>query len=310
MLLKKGLMLISTLMLVVALFILATCVKEDKQPSNTTDFPTHDVAVAPAPKKVSPDLPPLESQSPDLPPLESQSPAVAGQMFRDRLKDGSKGPEMVWIPAGRFQMGNIHGSGDADEQPVHPVSIEAFAMGRYEVTIAEYQKFAKATKSSERDNLPVVEVSWNQAKAYVEWLSEQTGKKYRLPTEAEWEYAARAGTTTQYWRGNAIGSNKANCWKSYCGDKFEETAPVGTYAPNSFGLYDIIGNVWEWTCSEYENKYSGKEQHCSDTKNDNLIVLRGGSWNSVAWRLRSTERHKGQPAERDKAIGFRIVRHP
>jgi formylglycine-generating enzyme required for sulfatase activity len=296
MLQKKGLMQISTLVLAVTLFILVTCVKKDTQPSSTTDFPTH--RVTPKAK---------EEVSPDLSASKSQSQAVAGQVFRDRLKDGSKGPEMVWIPRGRFQMGNIHGSGDADEQPVHSVSVEPFAMGRYEITFAEYNKFTKAT---ERDNLPVVKVSWNEAMAYVEWLSEQTGKKYRLPTEAEWEYAARAGSTTQYWWGNAIGSNKANCWKSYCGDSFEETAPVGSFAPNSFGLYDIIGNVWEWTCSEYENKYSGKEQRCLDAKNDSLFVLRGGSWNSVAWRLRSAERYKGQPTERDKAVGFRIVRQP
>ncbi|MEN8220290.1 MAG: SUMF1/EgtB/PvdO family nonheme iron enzyme [Pseudomonadota bacterium] len=133
-----------------------------------------------------------------------------GKVFQDRLKDGSFGPEMVWIPAGSFRMGDIQGGGWNSEKPVHRVSIrQGFAMGRYEVTFAEYDKFAEATgreKPSDlgwgRGNRPVINVSWHDAVAYTQWLSQQTGKKYRLPTEAEWEYAARAGTETKYWWGN------------------------------------------------------------------------------------------------------------
>ncbi|MEN8221031.1 MAG: SUMF1/EgtB/PvdO family nonheme iron enzyme [Pseudomonadota bacterium] len=134
------------------------------------------------------------------------------KVFRDRLKDGSLGPEMVWIPAGTFRMGDIQGGGHDNEKPVHQVSVSRFAIGKYEVTFAEYDKFAQATGRKKpndrgwgRGNRPVINVSWHDATAYAEWLSQQTGQKYRLPTEAEWEYAARAGTTTKYWWGNQMG---------------------------------------------------------------------------------------------------------
>jgi formylglycine-generating enzyme required for sulfatase activity len=249
---------------------------------------------------------------------------VAGKVFHDRLQDGSKGPSMVWIAGGRFKMGDIQGGGGSDEQPVHDVSVGRFAMGRYEVTFAEYDKFAEATgriKPSDegwgRGNRPVINVSWYDATAYAEWLSQQTGQKYRLPTEAEWEYAARAGTTTKYWWGNEIGSNKANCWNSNCGDRFEYTAPVGSFAPNAFKLYDTVGNVWEWTCSEYENRYKGQEKTCknkatikTDGENKSHFVLRGGSWGSDARRARTADRNWWQPAERSRSGGFRLARIP
>jgi formylglycine-generating enzyme required for sulfatase activity len=249
---------------------------------------------------------------------------VAGKVFQDRLQDGSKGPEMVWIAGGRFKMGDVQGGGDSDEQPVHDVSVGRFAMGRFEVTFAEYDKFAEATgrnKPSDwgwgRGNRPVINVSWYDATAYAEWLSQQTGQKYRLPTEAEWEYAARAGTTTKYWWGNEIGSNKANCWNSHCKDSFDRTAPVGSFAPNAFKLYDTVGNVWEWTCSEYENRYKGQEKTCknkatikTDGENKSHFVLRGGSWSSGARRARTAYRDGWLPTERDRNDGFRLARIP
>ncbi|MCK5522411.1 MAG: formylglycine-generating enzyme family protein, partial [Thiomargarita sp.] len=209
----------------------------------------------------------------------------AGNVFRDRLQDGSSGPKIVVIPAGHFRMGDIQGGGSSGEKPVHRVSIEKFAMGKYEVTVGEYLRFVQATgthapewqeKGSEyhirtgtdnhykklgsaltNENHPIVGISWDDAVAYAEWLSQQTGKEYRLPTEAEWEYAARAGTDTKYWWGNKIGQNRANC--DGCGSRWDnkQTAQVGSFSANPFGLYDTVGNVWEWTCSEYENEYSG-----------------------------------------------------
>jgi formylglycine-generating enzyme required for sulfatase activity/tetratricopeptide (TPR) repeat protein len=252
---------------------------------------------------------PAASEKSDKPTADSnleQKPAAIEEVFRDRLKDGRDGPEMIWIPAGRFQMGDIQGGGDSDEKPLHWVSVKKFAMGRYEVTNAEFLRFLNAvkrrgtqeepwfeTKSEDSDshiigsvgnfkvevgyeNHPMIEVSWYGATAYAKWLSQQTGQQYRLPTEAQWEYAARAGTTTKYWWGNDIGSNKANCYSDSCGDSFEYTAPVGSFAPNQFGLYDTVGNVWEWTCSEYEDKYTGKEQRC--VKSAGRFAARGGSW--------------------------------
>jgi formylglycine-generating enzyme required for sulfatase activity len=246
------------------------------------------------------------------------------KIFRDVLKDGSLGPEMVRIPAGRFRMGDIQGGGRSDEKPVHWVSVDKFAMGRYEVTFAEYDKFAEATGRKKPDdrgwgrgNRPVIYVTWHDAVAYTEWLSQQTGQQYRLPTEAEWEYAARAGTETKYWWGNTASHEYANYGKDKCcdglakgKDRWEYTSPVGSFQPNSFGLYDTAGNVWELTCSEYENKYKGKEKLClsnNHAKNFRLS-FRGGAWSSDAGWLRSALRTWGGPAGRYGYVGFRVAR--
>ncbi len=237
-----------------------------------------------------------------------QTPTV-GSTFRDTLKDGSSGPEMVMIPAGTFRMGDIQGGGRDNEQPVHSVSVGQFAMGKFEVTFAEYDKFADATgreKPSDggwgRGNRPVIYVSWNDATAYTEWLSDQTGKQYRLPTEAEWEYAARAGTETKYWWGNEIDNSKANY--NY---NLGKTSPVGSYAANKFGLYDTSGNVWEWTCSEYEGKYNGKEKVCLAKNSNKSRVLRGGSWNNNPGLVRAAFRYWDTPDYRLDDGGFRVV---
>jgi formylglycine-generating enzyme required for sulfatase activity len=224
---------------------------------------------------------------------QGQSEVAPGEFFQDTLQDGSLGPEMVWIPAGTFRMGDIQGGGDSDEQPVHEVSVDGFAMGRFEVTFDEYDKFADATGREKLDdegwgrgNLPVNNVdSWYDATAYTEWLSEQTGHTYRLPTEAEWEYSARAGTETKYWWGNEIGTNKANC-----------------------RLYDTAGNVWEWTCSSYFSSYNGQEQlRCGSSI---IRVLRGGARNNSPSFVRVTNRYRGSSDFRDDGlVGFRISRH-
>jgi len=259
-----------------------------------------------------------------------------GRVFRDRLKDSSEGPEMVVIPAGRFRMGDIQGGGYEDEQPVHRVSVDKFAMGRYEVTVGEFRQFVNATSYqtdaekrgscrsyangwkwvkganwrnlgfSQTETHPAVCVSWNDATAYANWLSQQTGHTYRLPTEAEWEYAARAGTETKYWWGNDIGTNLANCWKSYCGDSVDYTAPVGSFAKNPFGLYDTVGNVWEWTCSEYERKYAGKELRC--VNGGSRFALRGGSWGGEPGNVRAASRSRNSDDYRNVNVGFRLAR--
>ena len=241
--------------------------------------------------------------------------STPGKVLRDRLKDSSDGPQMVVIPAGTFRMGDIQGGGQSHEQPVHQVSLKIFAMGRYEVTFAEYDKFADATgrtkpsdSSYGRDNRPVINVSWDDATAYAQWLSEQTGHQYRLPTEAEWEYAARAGTETKYWWGNDIGSNNANCTNNSCGDSYQNTAPVGSFAANPFGLFDTAGNVWEWTCSEYQDKYAGKELRCAESGSNR--VFRGGSKANEPGLLRSAYRYMSSHNTRSQHIGFRIARIP
>jgi formylglycine-generating enzyme required for sulfatase activity len=259
------------------------------------------------------------------------------KVFKDRLKVGGFAPEMVRIPAGSFRMGDIQGGGYSDEKPVHDVSVDRFAMGKYEVTVGEYMKFVndanyktdaekqgscwtydngwkdvkganwRNTKFSQNDNHPVVCVSWNDATAYAKWLSNQTGKGYRLPTEAEWEYAARAGTDTKYWWGNDIGKNKANC--DGCGSKWDNksTAPVGSFSANQFGLYDTSGNVWEWTCSEFENKYNGKEKVCVSKNSNKYRVLRGGAWFNDPRNVRTAYRYWNTPDLRNDSYGFRVV---
>ncbi|TGO03434.1 hypothetical protein PN36_06850 [Candidatus Thiomargarita nelsonii] len=232
------------------------------------------------------------------------------KVFHDGLKDGGDGPEMVWIPAGRFRMGK----GRNDE---HDVSIERFAMGRYPVTFAEYDQFAQATDREKpndegwgRGNQPVINVSWYDAVAYTEWLSEQTGQQYRLSTEAQWEYSARAGTETDYWWGNEMGQNRANCSRSGSQWSGKQTSPVGSFEANPFGLYDTAGNVWEWTGSEFEDKYSGKELRCIEKTHSKSISLslRGGSWDFVATWMRSAFRFFRGPANRNDGVGLRLAR--
>jgi len=243
---------------------------------------------------------------------------LKGKVFTDHLKDGSLGPKMVWIPAGSFRMGDIQAGGSSDEKPVHKVSVSHFAMGRYEVTFTEYDKFVKATGRTKpsnegwgRGNQPVINVSWYDAVAYTQWLSRQTGKKYRLPTEAEWEYAARAGTTTKYWWGNDVGRNQANCHG--CGSSWgnKQTAPVGSFEPNLFGIYDTVGNVWEWVHDWHSDSYS--ENSLSDPKGPSTgsgRVFRGGGWRSSPQRSRAAARGSHPPSIRFNDTGFRLLRQP
>jgi formylglycine-generating enzyme required for sulfatase activity/tetratricopeptide (TPR) repeat protein len=267
-------------------------------------------------------------EEPTIAPVEPSEPqnfrqADDNKVFQDRLKDGSLGPEMVKIPAGRFRMGDIQGGGSSDEKPVHEVSVSAFAMGKYEVTFAEYDKFAEATgreKPSDsgwgRENRPVINVSWNDANAYAEWLSTQTGKQYRLPTEAEWEYAARAGTETKYWWGNTASHEYANYGADECcsglaegKDRWEYTAPVGSFAPNQFGLYDTVGNVWEWCADSWHDNYEGAPNDGSvwEGGSGSSRVLRGGSWLNFPWFARTAIRDWDTSDVRDDICGFRVV---
>ena len=245
----------------------------------------------------------------------------SGEEFQDRLKDGGLGPKMVVIPAGSFQMGDIQGGGYDNEKPVHRVNINyQFAAGIYEVTFAEYDRFAKATgwwfwnkkpddEGWGRGNRPVINVSWNDAVAYTKWLSKQTAKEYRLPSEAEWEYVARAGTTTKYWWGNSIENNKANC--DGCGSRWDnkETAPVGSFSANKFGLYDTVGNVWEWCADKYHDNYKNAPTDGSvwDYATSNkLRVWRGGSWFNNPNYTRSAFRNWHYPDGRNNFLGFRV----
>lgn len=257
--------------------------------------------------------------------------APAYPVLRDRLNDGSQGPEMVVIPAGEFQMGSPSSEvGRYSDEPTRAVRIEkSFAIGKYEVMFHEYDRFATATGKPlpadhgwGRGRRPVINVDWRNAVAYAEWLSQQTGQRYRLPTEAEWEYAARAGTTTsRYWGddpnegcayANAADLDGRKVFVGWtvmqCHDGQVYTAPVGNYRNNEFGLYDMAGNVLEWTCSIYDKESKAPAQRCQEPGSDQEMVVRGGSWSDEPRNVRSADRHRSRPEFRDYFLGFRLVR--
>lgn len=243
--------------------------------------------------------------------------------FQDTLKDGSQGPMMVVIPGGRFLMGSPSDEPERrDEERQHEVEVEPFALGKYAVTFDEYDQFAHAMRQTLPDDegwgrgrRPVINVSWLNAVAYADWLSKQTGQTYRLPTEAEWEYACRAGTTTPFCFGTTISTEQANYNGSniYGGGQKgmyrQKTVEVGQFPANAWGLYEMHGNVWEWTGSEHEEGYSGAELRVvSDPNAGGPRVLRGGSWYNEPGRLRSAARLRGVPRDGDFTVGFRLAR--
>ena len=221
---------------------------------------------------------------------------------------------MVVIPGGRFQMGCVSGKNcRGDEKPVHEVRVASFALSKYEVTFEEYDRFTAATDRVRADDVgwgrgrrPVVNVSWEDAVAYTEWLSATLGERYRLPTEAEREYAARAGSTTKYSWGNKKGHNRANC--DGCGSQWddEKTAPVGSFSPNAWGLHDMHGNVEEWVGDCWNNRYRGAPTDGSAwTSGDcRRRVLRGGSWSSRPGDLRAAGRSWDFTGSRYVSFGF------
>ena len=237
----------------------------------------------------------------------------------DIIQDCRQCPQMVYIPAGSFRMGDIQGGGDSDEKPVHRVSVKAFLMSATEVTFDQWDACVAAGGCSHkpddngwgRGNRPVMRVSWEDiTKQYIPWLNRTTGEQYRLPTEAEWEYAARAGSETKYSWGNSIGNNKANC--DGCGSRWDDsqTAPVGSFAANAFGLYDMHGNVWEWTqdCLNGSYKDAPSDGTAWLSGNCGRRVLRGGSWYYDPNFLRSAFRFSGTVGGRINDYGFRLAR--
>ncbi len=236
-----------------------------------------------------------------------------GSVFRDC----EQCPEMVVIPTGRFQMGDVSGAGIGYERPVHRVTIEyPFAVGKYEVTFAEWDACVAAggcshrRDSEGRGTRPVNYVSWKDAQEYVQWLSRETGKPYRLLSEAEWEYVARAGTTTTYWWGNALGTNKANC--NGCGSQWDNkrTAPVGSFTANAFGVFDTAGNVWEWVEDCWHANYEGApaDGRAWTSEDCTYRVVRGGSWYDNPEFMRPAHRNRNNPGDRGNEDGFRLAR--
>jgi formylglycine-generating enzyme required for sulfatase activity len=245
----------------------------------------------------------------------------SGSIFRDRLRDGSRGPEMVVIPAGTFKMGDIQDTGNRYEELVHTVNIpKPFAIGRYPIIFEDYDRFASVTNRPlpndegwGRGRQPAINVSWDNTVEYTYWLSEQTGKRYRLPTEAEWEYAARAGTETDYWWGNKMKSGMANCKGGGTRWGGRQTSLVGSFPPNPFGLYDTAGNVFEWVEDCWHESYKDAPTDGSAWLEANggdcgQRVLRGGSWFYKPVFLRASYRTRGDADYRSSKVGFRLAR--
>jgi formylglycine-generating enzyme required for sulfatase activity len=222
-----------------------------------------------------------------------------------KAKDGSihkRDIEFADIPGGTFMMGSpVTEQGRKDDEIQHQVTLSAFTMSKYPITFEQYDVFCDATGRTkpwgrEQENLPVSQVTWDDAKAFAEWMG------CRLPTEAEWEYAARANTTTPFYTGDCLTSDQAN----FDGSK---PLPVGSFSPNAFGLYDMHGNILQW-CNDWYGEYNvnDKLDPKGPEKGANKII-RGGGWRNAAWECRSAYRGGGlYPGTRGTGIGFRIVK--
>ncbi len=268
--------------------------------------------------------------------------ALAGSSPKqgDTLVEPVTKMSFVYIDPGKFMMGSPESEADRyGDEAQHEVEIKkGFWIGQYEVTFEQYDAFTKATHRAKandlsnwgRGNRPAIYVKWFYANEFAKWLSEQSGHTYRLPTEAEWEYAARAGTTTAFSFGDHVGgmdnhsffkmlmdAGTANAdaeralidqhaW--YGGNAGQQTHPVGLKKPNPWGLYDMHGNVWEWTCSVYAEDYSSSESCVEDPKSNKKRAVRGGSWQFYAKGMRSADRRFFAPVMRLPYIGFRLVR--
>lgn len=248
-----------------------------------------------------------------------------GEKVQDILTGDVPGPNLIVVSPGNFKMGDITGLGLDNERPVEAKQIlDSYGIGEVEVTVGDFQRFVEATSYvtaaekgkgcafyengtpiwneqlnwkapgfSQTDSHPVVCVSLEDAQAYVTWLSSYSGQSYRIPTEVEWEYAARSGTETDYWWGEGVGTDKANC--GWCGSRWSNlsSAPVASFARNDFGLYDTVGNVWEWAISD---------------KGQGGAVVRGGAWNFAPRLARVSTRMELSPEFRSNYIGFRVLR--
>ena len=294
--------------------------------------------------------------------MACSAPAVAAALESKVTKDCADCPEMVEIPAGRFVMGASPGEEEREflseqfrnrSQPRRSVEVKKFSAGRFEVTRGQYRAFAEATSRggdgcfiwtgaefeldrakdwrnpgyAQDDAHPVACVSWEDASAYARWLSDKAGRTYRLLTEAEWEYAARAGTTTaRFWGddgnmscGYANGADLAtgaqvrgagNWVVVNCNDRYAYTAPVGSYRANAFGLYDMLGNVGEWTQDCWNGSYSGvaTDGSAATTGDCFLRAVRGGSWDDGPLGLRAAYRVGSPTSVRVYGRGFRVAR--
>ncbi|WP_071188612.1 bifunctional serine/threonine-protein kinase/formylglycine-generating enzyme family protein [Trichormus sp. NMC-1] len=226
--------------------------------------------------------------------------------------------EMVEIPGGTFYMGSPENEAqrDSDESPQHQVTVPSFFMAKYQLTQAQYQAIIGTNPSNFKgNNRPVEKVSWDDAVAFCQGLSQKTGKNYRLPSESEWEYACRAGTTTPFYFGESITPDLVNYDGNYPyasapkGQYRQQTTDVGTFPPNAFGLYDMHGNVYEWCLDDYQQNYSNApiDGSALTSLNVNTRLIRSSSWNAFGTGCRSAVRNLNTRVHKDSIMGFRVV---
>ena len=261
-----------------------------------------------------PETPASPAGAPTTQPGEEPAPALpACQPFRDSFRDsGEEGPAMVWLAGGRFRMGeDQHAS--LDEKPIHPVTLDAFAVGQYPVTFAEFDRFCEATGREKpedrgwgREARPVINVSWREAMLYCEWLSDRTGQPYRLCTEAEWEYACRAGADTRYCFGDDPAGLGEYAW--FRDNAGGTTQPVGLKQPNAWQLYDMHGNAFEWVV-DWLGPYDPEPRHNPTGPEWGAArVIRGGAWDTGPDACRASFRDSSHPALHVRGLGFRLAR--
>jgi formylglycine-generating enzyme required for sulfatase activity len=218
-------------------------------------------------------------------------------------------PEMIFVQGGTFRMGcttEQQSDCENDENPLHSVTVSSFRIGKYEVTQAQWKLIMGSNPSNFKgDNLPVEKISWNDTQTFISRLNATTGKKYRLPTEAEWEYAARGGAQSKGYKYS--GNHKLNNIGWFADNSGGATYPVGTKPPNELGIYDMSGNVWEW-CNDWYGAYpASAQQDPIGASSGSSRVNRGGSWYSYASYCRVSIRNGNSPGHGNNALGFRLV---
>lgn len=251
------------------------------------------------------DKKPAEIPNGSTPKLESK--LIPGQDY----SDPATGINFIFVRGGCFQMGDTFGDGSADEKPIHEACVDDFYIGKHEITQGQWKNIMGNNPSKFKDcgnDCPVEMISWNDVQEFIKKLKQKTGGKYRLPTEAEWEYAAKSGGKNENWSGTSNPSEieeyawytKNSGWKTY---------PVGQKKPNGIGLYDMSGNVWEWTADWYDSKAykNSPKENPNGPESGRYKVLRGGSWFDSQKIVRTSNRNKNRPEKQNSYFGFRLV---
>jgi len=249
----------------------------------------------------------LIANYPDATGMETGNVDLLKLLLFKKWVEPTTGMEFVWVEGGCFQMGDIFGDGDNDEKPVHEVCVVSFGMSRYEVTQGRWQKIMgnNPSRFTKGKNYPVEQVSWDDTQGFIRKLNSHSGRCFRLPTEAEWEYAARSGGKKEKY----AGSSDVDQLGWYAGNSGDSTHPVGMKEPNGLGLYDMSGNVWEWSSDWYGKNYY-QQSPCNNPQgpsSGSFRVIRDGCWNGSSWLARSTNRDRFKPGYRLDNLGFRLV---